>query len=319
MLQVCLERNSMANQGWPFKRSPFHVGEQQIQTRLGVRDDVEARGRRIIRDYLLDQHQAFYQHLSYAFLSAAVPGQFPVTTMVWGQQGFIFAEDSVTLVIDGGEWSQTEFLQQLEVGQSVGMLGLDFSVRRRNRLTARVVSAGNNRLVLSVIQSYGNCPKYIQKRDCELSQPVEGQQVAEPANRDQIAAIVARTDTFFIGSSYQAQETVVGAGSALGGDMSHRGGQPGFIRLAGDELVFADYAGNGHFSTLGNILLNPKVSLLLLDFTGRQLLSLAGHAKVNWHAEPSFAGSERQVSVAVDFSKARLYPMPLRWGPLTGY
>ncbi|MFT4677201.1 MAG: putative pyridoxine 5'-phosphate oxidase superfamily flavin-nucleotide-binding protein, partial [Candidatus Azotimanducaceae bacterium] len=46
-------------------RSPFHVGEQTVQLRAGVRDQAEAIGLRTIRPFMPEQHQAFYQSLPY--------------------------------------------------------------------------------------------------------------------------------------------------------------------------------------------------------------------------------------------------------------
>ena len=47
----------------PNGKSPFHRGEQKIQTRLGVRDKMEALGRRVIRDFMPEQHQEFFAQL----------------------------------------------------------------------------------------------------------------------------------------------------------------------------------------------------------------------------------------------------------------
>ena len=42
---------------------------------------------------------------------------------------------------------------------------------------------------------------------------------------------------------------------------------PGFVRIVADDtLAFPDYKGNGQFRSLGNILVNPQVGLLFLDF-----------------------------------------------------
>ena len=50
-------------------------------------------------------------------------------------------------------------------------------------------------------------------------------------------------------------------------DCSYKGGQPGFVRIVADDtLAFPDYKGNGQFRSLGNILVNPQVGLLFLDF-----------------------------------------------------
>jgi predicted pyridoxine 5'-phosphate oxidase superfamily flavin-nucleotide-binding protein len=53
-------------------------------------------------------------------------------------------------------------------------------------------------------------------------------------------------------------------------DVSHKGGPPGFIRVVGPgELAFPDYDGNGMFKSLGNVEVNPNVSLLFIAMHGR--------------------------------------------------
>ena len=50
-------------------------------------------------------------------------------------------------------------------------------------------------------------------------------------------------------------------------DVSYKGGLPGFVRVVDAQtLAFPDYDGNGMFKSLGNILVNPKVGLLFVDF-----------------------------------------------------
>jgi hypothetical protein len=44
-------------------RSPFHRGERDIQSRLGVREQIEDIGQRFIRDYMPDEHRQFYAKL----------------------------------------------------------------------------------------------------------------------------------------------------------------------------------------------------------------------------------------------------------------
>lgn len=45
------------------QKSPFHRGEQEIQSRLGIRDKLEQLGRRMIRDHMTEEHQAFFAQL----------------------------------------------------------------------------------------------------------------------------------------------------------------------------------------------------------------------------------------------------------------
>jgi len=65
-------------------------------------------------------------------------------------------------------------------------------------------------------------------------------------------------------------------------DCNHKGGMPGFVRVvAPDELAFPDYDGNGMFKSLGNILVNPHVGMLFLDFEKPERLRVNGTATVS--------------------------------------
>ena len=64
-------------------------------------------------------------------------------------------------------------------------------------------------------------------------------------------------------------------------DCSYKGGVPGFVRvIAEDELVFPSYDGNGMFKSLGNLLVNPQVGLLFIDFENPKRLRVNGRASV---------------------------------------
>ncbi|NRF67292.1 pyridoxamine 5'-phosphate oxidase family protein [Aquincola sp. S2] len=64
-------------------------------------------------------------------------------------------------------------------------------------------------------------------------------------------------------------------------DCSHKGGAPGFVRVtAPDELAFPNYDGNGMFRSLGNVLVNPAVGLLFIDFESPRRLRVNGRATI---------------------------------------
>ena len=65
-------------------------------------------------------------------------------------------------------------------------------------------------------------------------------------------------------------------GAAYGADISHRGGRPGFVRVDGDVLTIPDFRGNRYFNTLGNLIAEPRASLLFVDFETGDLLQLQG-------------------------------------------
>jgi hypothetical protein len=85
--------------------------------------------------------------------------------------------------------------------------------------------------------------------------------------------LIEGADTFFVATRSSAL-----AGAAGGADISHRGGRPGFARLQGDTLLIPDFRGNGYFNTLGNILGEPRASLLFIDFVSGDVLQLQGLA-----------------------------------------
>jgi predicted pyridoxine 5'-phosphate oxidase superfamily flavin-nucleotide-binding protein len=51
---------------------------------------------------------------------------------------------------------------------------------------------------------------------------------------------------------------------------SYKGGDPGFVRVVDEQtLAFPNYDGNGMYLSMGNVLVNPHVGLLFVNFTGR--------------------------------------------------
>src|SRR2546426_6147747 len=78
-------------------------------------------------------------------------------------------------------------------------------------------------------------------------------------------------------------------------DCSFKGGAPGFVRVIGEaELAFPSYDGNGMFRSLGNVLVNPAVALLFIDFEHPPRLRVNGSASVA-RDDPllaSFAGAQ---------------------------
>ena len=64
-------------------------------------------------------------------------------------------------------------------------------------------------------------------------------------------------------------------------DCSFKGGGPGIVRmLDARRLAFADLDGNALFMSLGNVLENPHVGLLFIDFADGARLRVNGRARV---------------------------------------
>lgn len=64
-------------------------------------------------------------------------------------------------------------------------------------------------------------------------------------------------------------------------ECSYKGGLPGFVQVLDDRtLAFPDYDGNGMYRSWGNVLVNPAVGLLFLDFEAPRRLRVNGSAQV---------------------------------------
>ena len=59
----------------------------------------------------------------------------------------------------------------------------------------------------------------------------------------------------------------------------HRGGPKGFLKvLDAEHLGFADYKGNRQYITTGNLRVNSRVALFLMDYPNRRRLKMLGYA-----------------------------------------
>ncbi|PWV58202.1 pyridoxamine 5'-phosphate oxidase family protein [Nocardiopsis sp. L17-MgMaSL7] len=65
-------------------------------------------------------------------------------------------------------------------------------------------------------------------------------------------------------------------------DSSFRAGPPGFVHVIDDRtLVYPEYRGNGVFASAGNILENPHIGLMFLDFERDRIgLHVNGRVKI---------------------------------------
>ncbi len=63
---------------------------------------------------------------------------------------------------------------------------------------------------------------------------------------------------------------------------SYKGGEPGFVRVLDEHTVaFPNYDGNGMYLSTGNVLVNPDVGLLFIDFERGHRMRLEGTASID--------------------------------------
>ena len=89
---------------------------------------------------------------------------------------------------------------------------------------------------------------------------------AEQFYMNQVTDQLTATMTEFI----QRMEMAFIATSDASGecDCSFRAGPPGFIKVIDDRTIaYPDYRGNGVMASLGNMLENPHIGILMMDFT----------------------------------------------------
>ena len=90
-------------------------------------------------------------------------------------------------------------------------------------------------------------------------------------------------------------------------DCSYKGGLPGFVRVTGpSELAFPSYDGNGMFRSLGNVLANPYVGMLFLDFERPNRLRVNGMASVS--ADDPLMGEFEGAQLIVRVRAENIFP-----------
>lgn len=294
--------------------SPWHAGEIALQTRVGVADRMAAFGRKVIRDFMPDQHRDFYEQLPFIAIGTVDGHGNAWASLIAAEPGFASSPNPRSLAINVPRNPADPADAGMDDGAAIGMLGIELHTRRRNRMNGSIRRTDAAGFTITVEHAFGNCPQYIQLRDWHL-QPGHKEFVeAAPQRAGQLderaRAIISRADTFFV-ASYVDRD---GGGRQV--DASHRGGKPGFVRI--DEaavLTIPDFAGNLHFNTLGNILLNPKVGLVFVDFESGDMLHLSGDAEIVFDSPEiaAFQGAERLWRVTPRVVVLRAAAMPLRW------
>jgi hypothetical protein len=232
-----------------------------------------------LRDFMPEQHRSFFGALPYLLLATSDGAGWPVAALLEGRPGFVASPDPTTLRIGALPGSGDPARGMIRAGNEIGILGIEFGTRRRNRANGAVSRLDADGFTVAVRQSFGNCPQYIQRRSITRTDTV-GNHAREIASLDAEAiSLIQRADTFFVASKSRAD-----AGPAGGADISHRGGRPGFVGMEGDTLFIPDFHGNGYFNTLGNLIGEPRCSLLFIDFESGDLLQLQGLASIDWNA-----------------------------------
>lgn len=296
--------------------SPWHAGELAIQRSIGVAERMDGPGRNFLRDHLIEQHRDFYPLLPFIAIGAVDPNGEAWATIRAGKPGFLHSPDPATLAVDAHRDPADPAERGMEDGDAIGLLGIDLATRRRNRLNGTIQRQDAAGFAVTVGQSFGNCPRYIQERHYAFTRdpalPSQHPVTIRDMLDDRARAMIAAADSFFVASYVEREDGVRQV------DVSHRGGKPGFLRIGADGvLTIPDFNGNLFFNTLGNLLLNPKSGLLFIDHATGDVLQMIGDAEVILDTPEiaGFRGAERLWRFAPRRLVHRPEALPLRWRP----
>ncbi len=85
------------------------------------------------------------------------------------------------------------------------------------------------------------------------------------------AGFIALRDTFYMASVGETGWPYV----------QHRGGPQGFLKVLGpNQLAYADFRGNTQLISVGNLSVNDRCSLILMDYPKRRRLKVLGHIRI---------------------------------------
>ncbi len=102
---------------------------------------------------------------------------------------------------------------------------------------------------------------------------------------DDEQAFIAARDSFYLASISESGWPYV----------QHRGGPAGFLKVLDDKtLGFADFRGNRQYISLGNVAVDNRVALILVDYPNRARLKILGRMVAHdLTAEPDLAARLR--------------------------
>ena len=269
----------------------WHEGELAVQLRAGV-GEVSGRGiRSSIPEGLID----FLSERRLLVFASVDSDRRTWASLRVGDPGFLRVIDPLTLETGSADVDGDPLLTNLKQNPDVGMVIIDLATRRRARINGEAEVLPDSRLRIQARQVYGNCPQYIQLRIPE--EALLGNKAPSLISRGTKLSRtqhewIAQADTMFIASAHPQR----------GADASHRGGNPGFVKVEGTRrLIIPDYSGNTMFNTLGNISVNPRTGLLFLNFEQGRTLQLSGSATIDWDSDRSgFPGAQRLLTFDIE-------------------
>ena len=271
----------------------YHKGELEVQRREGVAANAERIGRSIHRE-IPELARRFAEERRFAIVGAADGNGRVWATLLQGAPGFLSVTATDRLRVAARPTPGDPLAEALAAPADVGLLLIEPASRRRMRLNGRARPDDSGGLEIDTREVYANCPKYIHPRVVTLPEPTDR---TRRDHGDRLTPSQVRwlstADTLFIATRH----------TQAGADVSHRGGDPGFVRVPdARHVLLPDYSGNMMFNTLGNIAADGRAGLLLLDFASGRTVQLTGRATISWDPAlvATFGAAERVLQLEVE-------------------
>ncbi|SPO20247.1 uncharacterized protein UTRI_00642_B [Ustilago trichophora] len=277
----------------------WHSGELYIQTQLGHKDAV-AGAHPTFRPQLTLQHQQFHTSLNILPVCTLDSSGRPWASFLSakdGSHGFIKSPSFSSLIAtqmklhedhpveialkEGAKFGMTAMVQGDDTSYQgpalklIAGVGVMFDNRRRNKFAGfinerNVGSAEDRKIQVEVMESLGNCPKYINTRNLVPNPQHKPEMLHKSLDLPPGEALpsdtlkhIAKADAIFLATRYTSPTQTIFK-SHLG--VNIRGGKAGFLRIISETVSSArgdkqqrqvaylpDYSGNRFMSSLGNI------------------------------------------------------------------
>ncbi len=310
--------------------SPLPSGQQQARTRWGTHASGAAFDQKK-HPYLTPQAREFIAQQSLCVIAGLDLQGWPAGLLVLDTERFVQMPDEQTCLLRLSKQYEASPLFQRwsrSPGEADPHLGLFFICHpTRERLCVQggaepLLPASCHRVadplpaiwvVLRVRQAFFHCPKYIRTRVAGLTHPTD-QAHGDVWPRDEVVkgphCWLTKPLRAFLASQVLCYLCTVDQHGYCA--VNHRGGAAGFLvplppsrEAPGGTLIIPDYAGNGAFEAIGNILETGKAAVVVPDFLAQVALCLAGAARVSelWELPDEVArrcpGAERVIALVV--------------------
>ncbi len=268
-------------------------GQQEARTRWGTHES-GAEFDRKKRTFLSEEAREFIAQQVMCVVVGPGSEQMPYALLLAGWPGFVEMPDRYTCLIPIDRcYEQSSLVQGIRaVLDSGGLprLALCFIQHvTRQRICVQgdveIVPAHSSEVIwlrMRVSLAFFHCPKYIRTRVSGLHEEASGGTLLSTGQeQDRLTA----EDRAFLEHQVLCYLCTIDRYGQCA--VNHRGGAAGFLvtlepdRLTpGGVVLLPDYAGNGAFEALGNILETGKATLLVPGYAEQVALCVAGDAAV---------------------------------------